>query len=348
MRARGHEVIGVCAEGPLLDGPRAEGFRIEALPLERSVSLLAHWRAFRALVRLFRAERPDLVHAHMPISGFLARLAAWSAGVPRIAYTGHGFCSTSPAPGRARAVGLRDGMAWRPGHRRVPDRSARRGARREAAAHPSRRRSRSATAATRRVSSPIRRARRGSARRSACRTDRVVVLAVSRLVLAQGLSGTGRCDARRAGGGAVGGRRAAATPIAATDMAALLRDAGLGERLRLLGYREDVPALLAAADIFVLPSHFEGLPMSVIEAMLTGLPVVATRHARPARAGGAGGDRPAGAAGDSVAPLAAALRAAGRPTRRCVRAWARRAASARWNSTTRAKVLARTLDLLGL
>ena len=64
-------------------------------------------------------------------------------------------------------------------------------------------------------------------------------------------------------------------------MAALLRDAGLGERLRLLGYRDDVPALLAAADIFVLPSHFEGLPMSVIEAMLTGLPVVATERARP-------------------------------------------------------------------
>src|SRR5690242_13562980 len=67
IRARGHEVIGVSADGPLLAKPRAEGFRIEAPALERTVSLPAHWRAFRALVRLFRAERPDLVHAHMPI-----------------------------------------------------------------------------------------------------------------------------------------------------------------------------------------------------------------------------------------------------------------------------------------
>ena len=83
IRARGHEVIGVCADGPLLDGPRAEGFRIEALKLERSISLAGALAGIRALVRLFRAERPDLVHAHMPISGFLARMAAWRAGVPR-------------------------------------------------------------------------------------------------------------------------------------------------------------------------------------------------------------------------------------------------------------------------
>ena len=60
------------------------------------------------------------------------------------------------------------------------------------------------------------------------------------------------------------------------DMEPYFAAAGLGARLRRLGYREDIPALLAAADIFALPSHFEGLPMSVIEAMLCALPVVAT------------------------------------------------------------------------
>jgi glycosyltransferase involved in cell wall biosynthesis len=56
----------------------------------------------------------------------------------------------------------------------------------------------------------------------------------------------------------------------------LVRDQGLQQRVRFLGHREDVPALLAAADAFVLPSLSEAFPNSAIEAMAAGLPVVAS------------------------------------------------------------------------
>jgi glycosyltransferase involved in cell wall biosynthesis len=59
-------------------------------------------------------------------------------------------------------------------------------------------------------------------------------------------------------------------------LAAVESDPVLQSRIRLLGYRQDVPDLLQAADIFTLPSHREGMPRSIIEAMMTGLPVVAT------------------------------------------------------------------------
>ncbi|MGH7516844.1 MAG: glycosyltransferase [Gemmatimonadales bacterium] len=52
---------------------------------------------------------------------------------------------------------------------------------------------------------------------------------------------------------------------------------GITERVRLLGARHDVAELLAACDLFVLPSLVEGLPLSVLEAMAAAKPVVATR-----------------------------------------------------------------------
>lgn len=52
---------------------------------------------------------------------------------------------------------------------------------------------------------------------------------------------------------------------------------GLGDRVRLLGQWENIRELLAAADAFVLPSRWEGLPMALLEAMMAGLPVIAAR-----------------------------------------------------------------------
>ncbi len=277
-RARGHDVVAFCADGPLLAPLRAEGLRIQAVPLVRRLSPLAHARALAALIAQLRAEHPDLVHAHMPISGFLGRLAARIAGVPRIAYTCHGFLFNQPGPVWRRALSLvMEFTAGRMTHifLTVSEQEASDARRLHIARHPIA----IGNGRNPAVFRPDPQARARIRATLGVPDSRPVIIAVSRLVRHKGypeLAAAMRdIDAEL---WVVGTRL---PHDRGADMEALLRAAGLGDRLRLLGYRADVADLLAAADIFTLPSHFEGLPMSIIEAMLTGLPVVATNIRGP-------------------------------------------------------------------
>lgn len=56
----------------------------------------------------------------------------------------------------------------------------------------------------------------------------------------------------------------------------IITDLGVAENCRLLGSRSDVPEILAAADLFVLPSIYEGLCIAILEAMAAALPIVTT------------------------------------------------------------------------
>ena len=70
----------------------------------------------------------------------------------------------------------------------------------------------------------------------------------------------------------VAGRDGTATPTLQHE----LRRTGIGDRVRFLGHRDDVGDLLAAADIAALPSLWEGVPGTVVEAMAVGTPIVAS------------------------------------------------------------------------
>ena len=73
---------------------------------------------------------------------------------------------------------------------------------------------------------------------------------------------------------ALGGETTGPGPLARYQQ--LAADLGLGDRVRFLGFRSDVADVLRAADIVVLPSLDEGLPLAVLEAMACAKPVVAT------------------------------------------------------------------------
>lgn len=280
IRDSGHEVVGIASDGPFMAKIRAEGFRVEPVAIERSFNLLRHSGSARRLKSLFKQERFDIVHVHTPVAALIGRWAAWRAGVPKIVYTAHGFYfhERMAWPKRAAFTALEwlggrltdalftqaeeDAETARRLHLAKGPIAAIGNGVDPARFHPA------ADAGERRAL----RASLGAADGDA------VILMVGRLVAEKGY--VELIEAMRAVAAklwVVGERLESdhAGPVEhAVEMAE--RDPVLKERVRFLGYRADVPALMRAADIFTLPSHREGMPRSVIEAMMTGLPVVGT------------------------------------------------------------------------
>lgn len=283
LRARGHTVEVAAREGPYLDGVRAEGFAVHPIPFSRSLDLGAHRVAYRALAGLLARERFDIVHGHYPVAGHLARLAARAARVPEIVYTSHGYSFLKPGNPLMRAVMFAaEAVAARcqttlftqsAEEARLAERlrlAPRKGAVAigngvdAARFHP--------------PEAESDRADRARLRTEHGAADGTVVLAiVSRLVAHKG-HGPLFAAAERLPGAhvwVVGERLPSDHGDRIDDLIAAAR-ARLGPRLSLLGARSDVERVLRAADVFVLPSEFEGMPRTVAEAMMTGLPVVGT------------------------------------------------------------------------
>ena len=260
----------------LIARARAAGLEVVAEPsLRAPIGPVADLTALRRLSALLRQRGFDVVHTHTAKAGAVGRLAARRAGAGRIVHTYHGFPFhefQSPARRGAyvaleRRLGRITDLALCVGSG-VAVEAVRRGL-----IPPDRIRVIGVA-----VDAPLAVAADASARNRARRLLRLpehatVVGAVGRLAYQKapedflaalrvlrrpGVVGVW------VGGGELAGR--VARLAAAQPHAPVL----------LTGERNDVPALLPAFDVFTLPSWYEGLPTAVVEAMLCGVPVVAT------------------------------------------------------------------------
>jgi glycosyltransferase involved in cell wall biosynthesis len=275
----GFEVVGVSAPGPYVAGLQADGIRHVAVPeLTRSWSPAADARALGRLVRVFRRERPQIVHTHNPKSGVLGRVAARLAGVPVVVNTVHGlYANPALPPVRRRVIAAAEWAAARfsdvelfqstEDYRTAIRTRMVRGSRAMVLGngvdlrrfHPD------AVGAER--------VRELRASWGAGPGD-VVAGTVGRLVREKGLpeffEAARRCPGVRfvAVGPAEPGK---ADALTVADLEAA-RAAGV----LIHGDERDMPAVYAAMDLFVLASHREGMPRSAIEASAMGRAVVAT------------------------------------------------------------------------
>jgi glycosyltransferase involved in cell wall biosynthesis len=236
-------------------------------------------RALTRLTALLRRRQFDVVHTHCAKAGAVGRLAAHRARVPRLVHTYHGF-PFHEFQGAARRQGyiqierrlgritdvalcVGTGVAVEAVRRRLiaPERVRTIGVVADGADQAG-------------AGPPPAAAQRRQARAElGLPADATVVGAVGRLTYQKapddflaalralgrpGVTGVWVGDGELAGQVAA---RAASLP---------------GNQVLLAGQRSNVPQLLPAFDVFALPSRYEGLPTAVVEAMVCGIPVVAT------------------------------------------------------------------------
>jgi glycosyltransferase involved in cell wall biosynthesis len=250
--------------GPVRDAADAAGVRFVPLRhVRRAVSPLRDAAGLLELVRLLRRERPDILHASSSKAGVLGRLAAVIAGVPIRIFTVHGWAFSAHSGTAARLYLWADRLV------------------------------KPLTTVTVCVAENERRA--GLAAGTCSEAQTIVIpnaIDVQAAARTRGereipcVVAVGRLKAPKDFLTLI--RAAAALPPRSYELVvvgdgperALLQGEierlGLEDRVRLEGERADVPELLARADVFVLSSASEGMPISVLEAMAAGLPVVAS------------------------------------------------------------------------
>jgi glycosyltransferase involved in cell wall biosynthesis len=279
LRDAGADVIGISAPGPWVGDLEREGIRHVPLPAStRAMSPLADMRAACQLWRVLRRERPDVLHVHNPKPGLYGRVVGRITRVPIVVHTLHGLYATETDRLSKRLVvyGLEAIAARCSDAELVQNPEDLELLRRHHLSPRARLLGNGVDLERFRPGRFSAADRRGLRRMLGADDATIVVGSVGRLVAEKGypeLFDAYAALERPRYVLVVAGAEDPDKPDA-LDPETIARARALG--IRLLGHRDDIDALYAAMDVFVLASHREGYPRAAMEAAATGLPIVTT------------------------------------------------------------------------
>jgi len=283
MQNHGWEVTAVCSDGPEIPGLRARGYTVDTIPISRSLNVFRHAVSVVRLAAYFRQQRFDILHVHTPVAALVARVAAFLARVPVVVYTAHGFYFHDEMPSWKRRLFVSlERFAGR-----FTDLLFTQSAE---DAETAVQEGISPAVDTLAIGNGVDAGRfdpsvigagREMRRALGIPEEAFVIGIIARRVIEKGIMEFLEAAIAAAGNNAeihilMVGERLASDH--AGDVEAELERAGtaLGKRLVATGARKDIPELLAAMDVFCLPSWREGMPRTIIEAMMMGKAVIAT------------------------------------------------------------------------
>lgn len=260
-----------------------EGYVVHHIPFQRNMNVFSHFKSMVALVKLIRKERFDIVHSHTPVASLVARVSARLANVPLSVYTAHGFYfheNMKPIPykiiyllEKLWAKYFTDKLFFQ--SKEDYELALAKGFQKpENLVHINN------GVSDNRFNPAL--YSRVKSRESLGITNEKVIMFVGRLVREKGivelieafhlvLNEIKNAKLLIVGDAVTGDRDGMDVEQRIQTMPIETKG-----KIELLGMREDIPDLLCAADLFVLPSYREGLPRSIIEAMAMGKPIVAT------------------------------------------------------------------------
>jgi glycosyltransferase involved in cell wall biosynthesis len=279
LRARGAIVTVICPEAPQID-PLAEavsgtGAEVVRLDLLMRMGLRSSLKRLRRLVRLLKDNRVQVLHIHL--TGYSG--GRWAVLAARLARVPATICTIQIAPAQPERLSIRierRGMNLLVDQFIAVSRATRGQLIEFAALSPEKTIVIPNAVELSRYENVPRTARIEVRRQFGIPDDAPLMGSVARLDPQKGLTYlVAAMPAVVARAPTVHLLLVGDGPLRASleEQAAAL---GMTDRIHFAGQQWDIPRYLAALDVFVLPSLFEGLPLSILEAMAAGLPVVAT------------------------------------------------------------------------